>query len=103
DPAHPHRVRHADPRHEDVREDHEAVDEDEDPDEFLDSGDRVREQTESGVHAHRSWILRQTGASYAGYAPVALLADQDRYAWLKKPPRSRSFARSSAETSTLRG
>src|SRR3954470_19802252 len=82
DPVQPGRIRQAEPAREDVREDHEHVDDRKDPDESLRRGDGVRKQ------AHLWAVRRAVGFSYA---------------WLKKPPRSINRARSSAETSTFRG
>src|SRR3954449_13070172 len=88
DPVQPGRVRQPQPARDDVREEHERVDGREDPDEVLRRGDRVREQAEGGSPAHQGAVRRLPDVSYA---------------WLKKPPRSIIRARSSAETSTLRG
>src|SRR5215212_4786321 len=88
DPVEPHRVRQADPGHDDVRQDQEDVDADEDVHEALDGGDRVAEQHCLWHRAHQTGVRRGQRGSYA---------------WLKKPPRSSRRARSSALTSTLRG
>src|SRR5581483_5194876 len=74
------RVRQLHPRREHVREDRQDVDADEDVHEQLDLG--------YGVEHHPAHLRARRAVSYA---------------WLKKPPRSSSWARCSAETSTFRG
>src|SRR5918911_1047889 len=88
-PAERRRVRQRDPRGQDVHEDDQDVDVDEDVDEALHRVDGVEEQTERGdLCAHQKGVRLDAAPSYA---------------WLKKPPRSRRRARSSAETSTFCG
>src|SRR5579864_5728039 len=88
DPVQPGRVRQPYPARDDVQEDHERVHAHEDVHERLRFADRVREHEDSGRYAHPRPVRGRGGFSYA---------------WLKKPPRSSIRARSSAETSTLRG
>src|SRR6187401_2005913 len=72
----PRLVRQPDPRREDVRE------------------------QEQHVHPEKDIDERDDGVAHA---PFLRAAGTLSYAWLKKPPRSSMRARSSAETSTLRG
>src|SRR5581483_4247145 len=88
DPVQPGRVRQPQPARDDVEQDQERVDADEHGDEVLRLVDRVCKHGESGCQAHRKRVRPRRGFSYA---------------WLKNPPRSSMRARSSAETSTLRG
>src|SRR3954453_2229262 len=82
EPLHrPERVRQLDPRRQDVQEDDEHVDAYEDAQEPLDLADCVEQE---------HWRLLRG-------------AQRVSYAWLKKPPRSSSCARCSADTSTFRG
>src|SRR5581483_3988432 len=88
EPREPGRIRQPHPARQDVQEDDERVDGRERPDEAVRLVDRVRTQGEAGCRAHPKALRRRGDFSYA---------------WLKKPPRSSIRARSSADTSTLRG
>src|SRR6266516_6690447 len=91
DPVQPGRVGQPHPTRQYVREDQDRVDPDKYTDELLDARDRVGEHVETGgCHAH--------GSGFGSRAGIPRI-----YAWLKKPPPSNRRARSSAETSTLRG
>ena len=122
-PVQPRPVGQPDERGQDVGEDQEDVDVDERVHEALNGRGRVEEQRQNGeMVAHGSELrsgtifptsrptlelvsresgsfrgLRAWGIRFCG-CPIA-----HNHAWLKKPPRSSMRARSSAETSTLRG
>src|SRR4051812_38361712 len=91
------RIGQPDPRRDHIREDQQDVDVDEDIDEALQRRRRVGKHDHAGADiAHDAWILRNLRD------PCGTAVERVQ-AWLKKPPLSIMRARSSADTSTLRG